>query len=564
MPSTKSKTKPSATVPANDRRTATQATAEEAPNEKPKTIITYFNGGESIKITQPNGATEKWSIVHKPVVTKAKKQYNLEAAMKCGRGAGFDKPHTFYLDVRAHLRLAASSILKGNLTKEWDAVSIEEKHSVISSVRIYSLEPTKLAFPYGYRFPGDWAYEEMFKRVLRNARDTKTNKQGRRQGIEAALIVTNENEPAHEAEVDIQMEDAGEDEPPQVSNNNGNADHGNSSHGNDDEIDNGNKNNHVNGSKGKGKTRAIEEDMEEDAEEDVEEDETDEEEQFAPRLKYKKPVSDETSDEEEESEEDEPIASTIRASSSAVEIIDASQTESQSTIAPDSPVPVTTKTKGAAKKRKAPESSNTPAADPPSSSKKPRKTGPNVETSSSPLSSASPPSSRAPAPVPASTSKRTAPEAPEVAPAKKPKTQPKPKATADTQDKQKAKSNTKEAKLMSAAPVRADSWAADYQQELNALPPVKAQKKTQKKSAKVASPEPDSSTPFEPSEPSTSTAPRPLRPRPKMRPPPPPEDSPAPTITRNAKAELVEAVVMGGTKAVKNTRSRAAKGAKTG
>ncbi|KAF8593272.1 hypothetical protein BDV93DRAFT_258581 [Ceratobasidium sp. AG-I] len=117
---------------------------------------------------------------------------------------------------------------------------------------------------------------------------------------------------------------------------------------------------------------------------------------------------------------------------------------------------------------------------------------------------------------------------------------------------------------MSAAPVRADSWAADYQQELSALPPVKTQKKSNKKPAKAASPEPDSSTPFELSEPSTSTAPQALRARPKMRPPPPSEDSPAPTITRNAKAELVDAVEMGNTKAVKNTRSRAAKGAKTG
>ncbi|KAF8597020.1 hypothetical protein BDV93DRAFT_513695 [Ceratobasidium sp. AG-I] len=192
MPSTKVKTKYGATVPANDRRTATRATAEEAPDEKPKTIITYFNGGESIKITQPNGATEKWSIVHKPMVTKEKKQYNLEAAMRCGHGSTFDKPHSFYLDVRAHLRLAAHSTLKGRLNKEWDAVSIEEKRSVISSVGISTFGAsrllthadlqTKLAFPYGYRFPCDWAYEEMFKRVLRNARDTKTNKQGRRQG----------------------------------------------------------------------------------------------------------------------------------------------------------------------------------------------------------------------------------------------------------------------------------------------------------------------------------------------------------------------------------------------
>ncbi|KAF8592932.1 hypothetical protein BDV93DRAFT_549685 [Ceratobasidium sp. AG-I] len=103
----------------------------------------------------------------------------------------------------------------------------------------------------------------------------------------------------------------------------------------------------------------------------------------------------------------EPAMSTIRASSSVVEIINltSSQTGSQSNIAPDSLVPVTTKSKGTAKKRKAPESSNTPATDPPSSSKKPRKTGPNVETSSSsPLFSASPLSSRVPVTASASAS----------------------------------------------------------------------------------------------------------------------------------------------------------------
>lgn len=170
--------------------------------------------------------------------------------------------------------------------------------------------------------------------------------------------------------------------------------------------------------------------------------------------------------------------------------------------------------------------------------------------------------------------KRIAPDAAEETPTKKPKTQPKSRATADTQSNQKVRNQAilkfrdsyyasqpkpvaKVAKVTSAAPGRADSWTTKYQEELNNLPPAETQKttkktikKTTKKTASNAlHSEPGPSTPFEPPEPSTSTAPQRKRaPRPKMLNPPPLKDSPAPTTTHAAKSELVDAVEVGKTK----------------
>lgn len=61
-------------------------------------LITYINGGNDIKITYPNSATETWSIVHKPPGDVDKCQ--LESEMKCGQGTGWDKSHDFFLNMQ--------------------------------------------------------------------------------------------------------------------------------------------------------------------------------------------------------------------------------------------------------------------------------------------------------------------------------------------------------------------------------------------------------------------------------------------------------------------------------
>jgi hypothetical protein len=81
--------------------------------------------------------------------------------------------------------------LRGNTCQRWAEVSLSAKHNVTTAVshvnHIYLLNCDPLlqalaAYPYLHRFKNNWAAEEIMRRTLRNSRDTRANKQGRRKG----------------------------------------------------------------------------------------------------------------------------------------------------------------------------------------------------------------------------------------------------------------------------------------------------------------------------------------------------------------------------------------------
>ncbi|KAG8731571.1 hypothetical protein FRC10_001649 [Ceratobasidium sp. 414] len=133
---------------------------------KPSTMVPIMDC--SSNDVKPKKTLAKWSPSQKNT------EVGLEAELRCGDGQGFDQLHEFYLNMESQLRLCMNSTLGRKFAIDWADVSIGDKHEIISS--------TKQEYPYLFRFVNDWGVEAMFKKVLRNACNTKNNKQNCRKG----------------------------------------------------------------------------------------------------------------------------------------------------------------------------------------------------------------------------------------------------------------------------------------------------------------------------------------------------------------------------------------------
>ncbi|KAG8718298.1 hypothetical protein FRC08_005528 [Ceratobasidium sp. 394] len=506
MPNTNTNAQPSATVPINGK-------------PKPKSpLIPMINNGNTVEIEHPDGTIEHQSMIHKPKNIEV----GLEGKLRYGDGQGSDKPHEFYLNMRNQLRLCMRATLGCDYAFDWASVSIKDEHKIMSA--------TKHEYLYFYRFVGDRGAEALLKKTFRNARDTKTNKQGRRKGggtRHAQQKVNTPNRVTNDEDEDIVEVPPPKQRPAA-------------------------KSNKPAGKKDKGKQRP---------QTPEERDQRDDEDDIRPVLTEDEQEGDEGEKEGEKCEEEEPkarpqkkqplrhvesiesvesvIPSTLRVTSSVHDSEEvANQEEStQATVVLDLPL-------ANPKKRKTTEPSEAAATH---AAKKSRTTDNGAPTSAMSDTSLSPP----PSPAPSCTANKDAAAAPkgaqkkhdapdtveQSAPAKKQKT-----ATKEATTEIAPKETTTGA---NAATDRTNSWSASYREEVASLPPPPPPKKGRKKAADPpAQPVPGPSDASVPSDPSTSTS-KPRRGRPPMRPPPPPDSPPAQTTTRTAKEELVESVEAG-------------------
>ncbi|KAF8596670.1 hypothetical protein BDV93DRAFT_527892 [Ceratobasidium sp. AG-I] len=104
------------------------------------------------------------------------------------RAANGEDRYQVYLNIRNCVRLGLKAQLLGATNVLWKHVPLESKMNVSNL--------TLSQFAELNRFPGNWAVFEIMKRILRNSRDTKTGRKGRKSGADESGLPASAPGPA--------------------------------------------------------------------------------------------------------------------------------------------------------------------------------------------------------------------------------------------------------------------------------------------------------------------------------------------------------------------------------
>ncbi|KAF8601627.1 hypothetical protein BDV93DRAFT_524582 [Ceratobasidium sp. AG-I] len=140
----------------------------EAPPERK---VVWSRDAKRVMVIEPNGEKLKWTRIDPP---EHPDSCNLVRTMEMDRVLDGEDKYQVYLNIRNCARLGLKAQLLGATNVLWKHLSLEAKMHVSNL--------TLSQFAILNRFPGNWAVFEIMKRILRNSRDTKTGRKGRKSG----------------------------------------------------------------------------------------------------------------------------------------------------------------------------------------------------------------------------------------------------------------------------------------------------------------------------------------------------------------------------------------------